>query len=175
MIHNKTNLILLSSDPLEISGGDVDTNFPRVKEGVYELLIQNAEPKAKKDSGAQIVDGNVPYTGFNLSLQLCLTKDAVGVDGKPVYKGFPITFRVNGMSDKRDGSALQKDLAVLAKCALGIEGFKKAAEADKLFLKNLWNNPAQLNGKVVQAKVIVQPEQNGFPEKNEARLILPTK
>ena len=168
MTTNKTNLILRSYDPLDISGGDIDTSFPRVKEGIYDLVIRNAESKAKKDSGATIVDGKVPYENFRIECQLCLTKDATGVDGKPIYKDFPITFRINGMSEKRDGAALQKDMGVLIKSAFGLEGAKtiKANE--------VWNNPALLNGKIVRGKVVIQPEKEGYPEKNDVRLQIPS-
>lgn len=150
------NQILLSHDPLDCAGGDVDTRFPRLKpDQVLTMVIRSAERCDNTEKGTEAIRFNLETTEPNID-----------TDGRPLAAGFKFRHRVNGASGERTADALAKDLAFLVKA---VDGPKSTIN-----LRQLWQNPgAFLDNKPVKVKVGIQKEQNGFPESNKATFVIP--
>ncbi len=138
-------------DPLAMPAGEVDTRFPRIKDGtIADFILRNLEKKVNQEKGTE-----------GLSITLESTTELVDTDGHALPIGFKFRTRINGASGARTREALAKDLAVFVKAVDG--------PGTKLQLLEVWNNPGALNDKPVRAKVGIQKEQNGFPESNTVK------
>lgn len=145
-----------SDDPMAMPAGDVDTRFPRLKEGVYRMVIRKPERKdnAEKQNKA-------------LVMQLETTTVAEDTDGQPLPIGFKFTHRINGVKGERTKEALTKDLALLAKAVFG------AAGAKAVNILDLWNSPETIIAdKTVDVKVGIKAASGDFPEANSVRTFI---
>lgn len=128
----------------------VDTRFPRLKEGTYRLVIRSPETRTS-DKGTRMV-----------SFKVETTKDVVDTDDRPLYSGFRFTHRLIGVSGERDANAVAKEGAILLK-AVGL---------GSMTVGQLFDNPGVLDGKLVDAKVSIEKERDGFPETNRVKAFI---
>lgn len=139
------------NDPLAMPAGEVDTRFPRIKDGtIGTFILRSLEKKTNPEKGTE-----------GLSITLESTQEHEDTDGRPLAVGFKFRTRINGASGARTREALAKDLALFVKA---VEG-----PATKTPLLSVWENPSMLDNKPVQLKVGIQKEQNGFPESNTVK------
>jgi hypothetical protein len=131
--------------------GEVDTRFPRIKDGtIATFILRGLEKKVNAEKGTE-----------GMAITLESTTPLEDTDGHPLAVGFKFRTRINGASGARTREALAKDLALFVKA---VEG-----PASKTPLLEVWNNPAILDNKPVQVKIGIQKEQNGFPESNSVK------
>jgi len=134
-------------DPLAVSAGAVDTKFPVLVGALYDMVI--AEPK---------VGRNAADTGDVLVVKLKTTAEARDKNGDVVNPGFPVYHRIGlTPTPEYDVEKIKKNVASLA----------QAAGLTNVTIRDIINNPMQLDGIIVRCKVTVQPEKNGFPENNK--------
>ena len=134
---------------------EVDTRFPRLApDRNYRMIIRSPEVVAgKKDPEARM-----------LAFKLETTTDTRDTDGGKLNVGFRFTHRVTVTpSENRDIEMIKKDLALLL----------KSAGLASISIRSVLDDPSQLEGKLVDVKVGVQKERDGFPESNTARFIPP--
>lgn len=132
-------------DPMDQDVSGIDTNFPRLAVGVYEL----------KCTGAEVVE-NKAQTGNNLKLQFETINAAVSTSGEPMPSGARLSMYIGLVpSDRYSPADIAKKVAGLMKAA-GIDGKPSAIVAD----------PSQLVEKVVTAKVKVNKATDDFDESN---------
>lgn len=137
-------------DPLDMPAGEVDTRFPRLQpDRVYRMIIRSPEKKTN-DKGTEMIN-----------LKLETTKEAMDTDNQVLHPGFRFTTRIIGTSGERDIEAVKKDSAMLLKAVFGAKATTTVRE--------LWNNPAIIDGKPVDVKVGIQKEKDGFPESNTVK------
>ena len=148
-MQNKTKL-LLSSDPMDMPAGQIDTSFPKIREGVHKMVVR--DPKAEPGKK----DPNV----FRLTFSLETIDETVSTDGAKLYPGFKFREAVNGASGERTAAAVAKDTAAL------IQAFD--GKDSTITPKQLWDNPSLMADKVLYVKVGIQAAKDGFPEKNKA-------
>lgn len=135
----------MSTDLLDTDVSGIDTSFPRIVAGLYELSIATAEKVANKAG-----------TGENLKLTLKTTQPATDTSGSPVPAGFTITTYIAlTETGKYTQQMIAKALASLMKSA-GMSGSPRT----------IIDNPALLVGKVVTAKVSINKETDEFAESN---------
>ncbi len=142
-------------DPLAQAAAEVDTRFPRlVPDRIYRMIIRSPEKKTN-DKGTEM-----------MNLKLETTTPTLDTDGKELHPGFKFTTRIIGASGDRDMVAVAKDLAMFVKA---VYGTKSPEATSTTFLRELWANPSVCEGKVVDVKVGIQKEKDGFPESNTVK------
>ena len=141
-------------DPMAVAAGEVDTSFPRLAEGIYTMVIRNPSLRPPNEKGTEVME-----------MKLETTKPARDTEGNELHVGYKITHYVAGTTEKRDKVALAKDLAFILKSA----GLPKTTPGE------LWANPSLIADKLVQVKVAIQKERDGYPESNRVKqFIIPS-
>ena len=131
---------------LDTDVSSIDTSFPRLQKGLYELSC----------TAAELLD-NKAGTGKNLKLQFKTTQSGYSTSGEQVAPGYNITtFVALTPTPKYTEQMIAKNLASLMKSA-DMSGSPRA----------VIDNPATLVGKVVNATVAVQPANDGYAESNK--------
>jgi hypothetical protein len=139
------------NDPLavEIDMNEVDTSFPVLAETLADLRITHAEPKenSRKD-------------GYNLVVALETVAELEDLKGKTVPAGFKLRSWLPLQStDKETGEATtnwMRQVVSYIDAALGCS----MEEKNRPTLKE---GVAQLVGKTVRARIIVEDMPNGLP------------
>ncbi len=151
---NTNETVAPTIDPMDQNVGDIDTSFPRLSANVYELEITAAE-KVPNKAG----------TGENLKVSHKTTSAAVSTAGENLAAGVLITSNMSlTPTDRYPQTSIVKALALLMKSA-GLTGTPR----------DLLNDPSQLVGKHVTAKVGVQKETAEFGESNKISSYLAKK
>lgn len=142
-----TGVAVPAVDPLAMPASEIDTRFPRLQpDRVYRMVLRSPEKKTN-DKGTEM-----------LNMKLETTVECIDTDGKTLHPGFKFTHRIVGASGDRDLNAVAKDLALLMKAVYGPKTTMTA--------RQIWDNPADLEGKPVDVKVGIQKEKDGYPESN---------
>ena len=138
-------------DPLDANVDDVDTSYPVLAQGNYNLRIKSAKKQPNK-----------AQTGENLVIAFETIDSARSNKGVDIAPGFVITHYISVTPREPEGEKrgytvedIKKSVAELAKAAK-VKGS----------VREIIDNAVQFEGTVVNAKVKIQPEQNGFPESN---------
>lgn len=153
-------------DPLSVAAGGVDTSYPTLMgDRIVRFEIASAKVDDVKDKpGRQ-----------QLIVKMKTTKDAVMSDGKTAKPGFVGIKRIGvtayeetidgegKTSPGRDFDAIKRDLATLC----------QAINQKDLNLRVLLNNPAQIEGQVVDCRVGLQKAKGSFPESNSFTFVIP--
>lgn len=154
----KLNQILLSpdaaqgtiADPFAEDVSGIKNTMPVLKAKIVRFTI--TEPKrepTKKDPENEMIT-------FTLSTQ----SKEVAVDGTQLNPGFRVFHRIMiTKSEKRSEKNIAGDLAEVMQAAFPNKG-------KGMTPRMLLNDPTILDGKMVDAKVSVEPEKDGYPEKN---------
>lgn len=141
-------------DPMDMNVSDIDTSFPRLAANVYELEITSAD---KVDNKAG--------TGQNLKVSMKTTSEGISTQGEKLPAGVLLTSNISMTpTEKYSQQSIAKALASLMKSA-GLTGSPRS----------LIDDPGQLIGKVVTAKVGVQKETDEYPESNSVKSFLAKK
>lgn len=169
MINYKTSPRLMSDsaegdgvDPFATAAANLEApKFPILApDRICRFEIKKCTKDAVKDKPGREV----------LTIKLATAKDYTDVDGKPLRSGFTSFHRIGlTPSDEAEGKRprtnknIAEDLGMLLKsCGMG----------DKT-PRNLLDNPGMVDGQVIDMKVGVSPEKNGFPASNNFRFVLP--
>lgn len=143
-----------STSLLDEDLSSIDTSFPIVKEGIYDLELMTVEEVSTKDQQGSMV-----------KIKFALTEDAQGVSGDVVNKGYPIFHQI----------------VVTPKGGLTMEMVKKslASVLQPMGMKSLRDLlTAGKQGKIVRVKLVVQPERKDketgktYPARNEIKTFL---
>jgi hypothetical protein len=131
-------------DPLQINVQlkGVDTDFPLIPEGDYELQVV-----------ASTVDPNKDKTGLNWNLTLATTSPITGVDGRDVKVGTKL-FAVNALQAREDSKDAQAFIRSLGETVDAIFGTDKNTRPD--FSQEVVSSAL---GKTVLAHVIIDEYQ----------------
>jgi hypothetical protein len=143
-------------DPLDTNVNDIDTSYPRIPESLYDLKIASAKKEKTKDG-----------TGERLTIALETTIDVKSTEGELLKPGHKITHYI-GITEKPERQNDRGDTIrayTNADIAKALAGIAKALELNTS-PRSLMDNPAQLEGKVVRAKVKINKETPQFPESN---------
>lgn len=141
-------------DPMDVNVSDIDTSFPRLAANVYTLKVTSAE----------LVD-NKAGTGKNLKVQLETTENATSMQGETLSPGVKLTNNLSiTPTEKYSQNSIAKAVASLMQSA-GLEGTPKT----------LINDPSQLVGKLVTAKVGIQKETDEYLESNTIKAFVVKK
>lgn len=141
-------------DPLDTNVNDIDTSYPVIPAGLYDLRVKSVKREPTKDG-----------TGERLTIALELTAPTVSTTGQPINVGHQITHYV-GITPKEatDGkraygnTEIAKSLASIAKAA-GI----------LCTPRDILSNPVILEGKTVRTKVGVSKETEEFSASNKVK------
>lgn len=151
------------ADPLDMGVGDVDTSFPKLQPGLYDVEVDGVEINpSKATEGAEV-----------MKLTYKTTQDATDTRGEHVNKGFPLYDYValtptQGGNGKQPYTAkdIAKKLATIAQvCGLTTETPRQIIDA----------KGAQLVGKVIRIKVGLSKETAEFPESNKVKQYVPVE
>ena len=152
--------LLLSLDPMDTIVSDIDTSRPRIKAQVYDLRIVSVKREPSKDN-----------EGERLTITHETTAPAQSTEGETVNAGHRI-IKYMGISEKPermvdDGKGGQKKVNAYTRedIAKALAGIGKAARLS-VTPRQLLENPQQLEGIVVRAKVRIDKETSTFPENN---------
>ena len=171
MIQNKTtHRILLMADSAEGDGADpfataaANLEAPKfpilAPDRIVRFEIKKCTVDAVKDKPGRKV----------MTVKLATTKDATLDDGKIAKAGFTGFHRIGltpsepgGEGRERTNKNIAEDLGMLLKaCGKGTNTPREVMD-----------NPAMVEGQVVDMKVGVTPEKNGFPASNNFKFVLP--
>jgi hypothetical protein len=154
--HNRMlniNRILRSPDgeaslgALDVDLSSVDTSFPLLAEGMYDLEVKAMEQKKTKDE-----QGDMIVATF------VTTREGRSTKGAPINPGFPIFYRLN-LTPKGEMTEAMI-LRNLAKFREGVTGSKSGS----------FGPIEQYVGKVVRAKVVVRVDKTGnFGDVNDIK------
>ena len=135
-------------DPLACPACDIKTGMPLIKDGtMMRFTIRTPEKKVNQEKGTERVEFRAETT-----------KPCYDTENNELQPGYKIVVRINGASGERKADALARDLASLIQA---VEG-----KASKTTPRQIWDNPALFDGKVVDAKVKIQAGKNGFNDQN---------
>lgn len=131
---------------LDLDLGTIDTSFPVIRGGMYELVITDAT-----------VERTAAGTGDMLTVKFATTIDVKGVKGEDYKAGKTTLFHRVGLTptDKYDHEAIAKNVARL------IQAVKPPVSGIKvvdIFNGGLATACKVLQGRMVQAKVEALPE-----------------
>ena len=171
---NKLNKILLTTDGADGAGVEVDP-LSQASSGIEAPKFPCLAPDRicrftiKKCSHGPTKDN--PNRN-SLTIVLNTVKDYNDTDGKVLRAGFTgykrigttvITAEEAGEKRPRDINAIKADLAMVLKaCGMG----EKSP-------RDLLNNPSIVEGQVVDMKVGLQKERDGYPASNSFTFVLP--
>lgn len=140
-----------NTDPLDVNIEDIDTSYPILPSGLYDLKIGMVKREPTKDN-----------TGERLTVPLTTTTNHNSVKGEMVPAGLKITHYIGltpreGHDGKRDYTIqdVRKGVASICKAA-GVGGT----------IKTTVDNPSILDGHVVRTKIGIQKETAEYPESN---------
>ncbi len=144
-------------DPLDMPAGNIDVRFPRLQpDRIYRMMIRSPE----------VVPGKKNPDVRLLTFKLETTKEAMDTDGKPLHIGFKFIHRISvDPSGDRTVDQIKIDLGLLLQCIEGKDAKTRPRE--------LINNPAIIADKLIDVKVGLQKEKDGYPESNSARFVPP--
>jgi hypothetical protein len=155
-------------DPLSQAAGGIDTTIP--------LLAPDRTLRLECMS-SQIAPTKSDESRNTLTVILKTTKDATFADGKParagykLYKRWGVSETPGGKGDDgkerapRTNKEIARDLALVLKCFFGANTTVTPRE--------LLNNPAMLEGKVVDGKITIEKGSGGYADKNGVNLLIP--
>jgi len=135
-------------DPLDQDVGGIDTSFPLLSPGLYDMEITEASVGHKKDDPSREV----------LTIKFVTTLDSLDVKGEILHKGYPIFYRT-GLTPTEDMPA--KKVATNLARILKVCGFKSGVSP-----RQLTQDPKMVVGRVVRCKVKVQKETDDYPASN---------
>jgi hypothetical protein len=148
--------VSIGQDPLNTPVGDIDTSFPLLAAGLYDMEIADAVVGPAK--------GNPTHQTLKVTLKT--THDAPDVKGQMVNKGFPIYHHIAlTPSEDMPIDKIKKNVAALG----------QRAGASKLSVRDLLNNPTVMKGKVVRVKVGIQKETEEYPASNQVKTYMDVK
>lgn len=169
----RSSLILRSEDaPAEVdplSGAASGFEAPKYPVLAADRIVRFKVKKASKDSVKE--DKDKPNPRQMLVLHLVTTKEYPDKDGQPLREGFSVykrigLFEIKGEEGKRDRTMkdhVGPELAELLR-AMG-----KSAVSPR----DLVNNPAMIEGEVVDCKSTIIPAKGEFPETNGVKFVQP--
>lgn len=131
---------------------NVDTTFPLLKEGIYNLEVVSLAAVDNKDKTAK-----------NIEIKLKTTAPCNDTKGNEIQPGFGIFYRIPlGQTEKYSIDDIKKKLAIFRLAALGT---KEGAFGDF----------AQYVNKIVQVKLVITVDKEGkYADKNEIKsFVLP--
>lgn len=133
---------------LDTDVSSIDTSYPRIVAGLYELSISAAEKIRNKAE-----------TGDNLKVEFKTTQPATSTTGEPVPPGFTMSRYIGlTVTEKYSEDMIGKTIASLMKC-FGVTGSPRT----------IIDTPAVLIGKIGPCKVSIKKETTEFPEGNEVK------
>lgn len=139
-------------DPLDTNVNDIDTSYPRLPAGLYDLKIGEVKKEPTKD-----------HSGERLTIPMATVSEHTSTKGEPILPGLVITHYI-GITPKPAAEAGKREYTN-AEIAKAVAGIGKAAGLS-CSVRDIINNPAQLNGRVVRCKIKIQKETDEFPESN---------
>lgn len=133
---------------LDTDVSSIDTSFPRITAGLYEMSVDKAESVPNK-----------AQTGNNIRLTLKTVSPASDTNGNPVPAGFTLTnYIACTPTEKYTSAMIAKSVATFMKAA-GLSGSPRS------FI----DNPIVAEGKILTVKVGIRKETPEFPESNEVK------
>jgi hypothetical protein len=133
------------ADLLSTDLGSVDTSFPLLKEGLYDMAIESCD----------IVD-NKEKTGKNIKIVLRTTADAQSVKGEPLNAGMKLTTYIGLTETEKYGKeAIARNAA----------GFVQATRFSKL------GPIEQFKDEVVRVKVSIRPAKGQYEAANDVKWV----
>lgn len=135
----------IPAELLEQNTNDIDTSMPRLSAGIYELEIIEAKVEPSKDGAKQ-----------NLNVTFQTIKEASSSDGDKIGQGYRIyrTFTLSP-TEKLTGKQIVDGIAQVAQSA-----------RKNVKVKQILDTPEVMKGWITVAKVTIQPERDGYPERN---------
>lgn len=141
----------ITDDPADILSVDlsgVDTSFPLLPAGLYDLVVDGVK-----------VEPNKAGNGRNVVIALKTTTDTTSVKGEALNKGFPITTYISlTPAEKYNEASIKRGLALFQQ-ACGIKG--------------QFQPVSQYKDKIVRCKVTIRPAKGEFEESNSIKFVPP--
>lgn len=140
-------------DPLDQTCGETDTSFPLLQgDKIYRFTVKDGSLAPSKKGGQMLV------------FKCTTNADAVSTKGEHIGAGYPLTHRIS-ITPTPDYD--------MTKIGKNIAAFAKACGKGTLTPRQIINGPSSLNGSTFDAKIVVKPEKDGFPEGNEFKQFVP--
>jgi len=142
----------VGDDPLAEDIGQIDTSYPVLVVGLYDLEITDAKiEKSKKTNKDMLV------------VTMKTTAEAMDTNQSMINKGFPVYHRVSlEPTAEYDMKSIAKKIAAVGQAA-GITG---------MTARELLNNPKVLVDKTVRVKLGISKETDEYPAGNSVKQFL---
>jgi hypothetical protein len=139
------------NDPLSQDAAAVDTSFPLLPTGIYDMEITDCGVGASKSKPENQV----------MTIKMATTQDVTDTKGEHLNKGFPIYYRIGiTPTPDYDAKAIAKKLATV---------LKQCGVAQGITPRGFINDAKMVVGKVVRVKIAIQKETTDFPESNSVK------
>jgi len=150
-------------DPLAQAAGGIDTTIPLLAaDRIMRLECIKSDVAPTKSDPNRLA----------LTIVCKTTKDGTFTSGKKAHAGYKLYKRVSvtpseptESSEGRDVAAIVRDLAAVLKAFFGGQTAKTPRE--------LLNNPAMLEGLLVDGRITIEKGSGGFSDKNGVNFIIP--
>lgn len=136
---------------------EIDISIPKVKGGLYVLTIAQADKAPSKSDADR----------ETLTVMLKTTQQAQTTNNETIEAGYPLYWRLGVTPKEPDYPATRIAKSIAQLC--------QAAGMSSVTPRQILEDPKQLEGKTVQAKVIVQKETDDFPESNVVKSFIVSK
>jgi hypothetical protein len=156
-------------DPLDVNVADVNTDYPVLRAAVYPFRIEKAEIQPTKDSkDKKLNKGDVGYAE-TLVISLATTEDHKDIKDNLVPKGHTLRHYI-GITPKEARHENGKDIRAYTNDDIkkNVAQVGKAAGISAT-VREIINNPAQLQGRVVRVNVGIDKETDQFPAQNRVK------
>lgn len=145
------------NDPLAQDVGGIDTSYPLLPPGLYDMEIKDVEVAPSRNrEGAE-----------TMTISFSTTADATSTKGDVLHAGFPIKYYI-GLTPTPDYPA--KDIAKKMAAVLKQSGFVSGVTPRQ------WkDNPKMVVGRILRCKVVVTKATDEYPEGNAIKSFVPVE
>lgn len=153
-----------SADPFDMPAGAIDTSFPLLSPDRicrFEIVSSTIGPSRNNEASE------------TWTIKHKLLKDATSTAGEPIKAGFPVTIRMGiTPTEAHDGKDAYTAQMIARNVAARLQGI--FGKDTKVSPRQLFADPKQIEGKIVEARVGVQKDKSGqFPDSNTLTYVQP--
>lgn len=138
---------IIEGDVLDTDLGGVDTSFPLLKDGLYDMIVDSV-----------VKERNKADDGDRLTIKVKTQQPAESQKGEALHPGFTLTAYIGiTETEKYDKGAIKRSLATFRQAM----GLKEGA----------FNPIEQYQGKVIRVKISTRPAKGEFEAANNVKFV----
>lgn len=150
------------ADPLAVPASKTNTDYPLLKPGkIYRFNVKDI-------TVVPVESEDAPQDAKRMVIKLAIAQDERDVNNEPLYAGFVVTNNIHLYAKgERTMQHVARDLATFIKAVEGKDSV--------ITPRQLQDNPAMFNGRVVDATVGISHDKAGvYPDRNTVRFQIPS-